>query len=207
MPAARLVVVEPEFGLGGLERIQGRPATTFDTNQRLDPGPGRAPGGEVGAFAVSDGAADQQTPRPQAGAFVVVLGSVEVGQLQVGPVPPVRPPAGRRAGSKPRSLVPSPAERRCQAAGSRACAIASAVAATGGLWPQALKGCVALTPSTPRSGKGRPEGRLRPCPPAAAPSRSRPRRRHCRPPPTRTAPRLRSPARSSRGQDEAWSRR
>src|SRR4051812_31722798 len=45
-------------------------------------------------------------------------------------------------------LVPSPADRRTHAEGSRPRAIASAVPATSGLPIQELKGCVALTPST-----------------------------------------------------------
>src|SRR3954462_8826332 len=47
--------------------------------------PGRAPGREEGELAVGDGAPDQQAARPQAGKAVVVLGGLEVGQLQVGP--------------------------------------------------------------------------------------------------------------------------
>src|SRR3954463_6643120 len=45
-------------------------------------------------------------------------------------------------------LVPSPADRRIHAEGSRPRAIASAVPATSGLPLHELKGCVALTPST-----------------------------------------------------------
>src|SRR3954452_7972389 len=48
VPAARLVVVEPELVLGGLERILDRPAPALDTDQHLERGAGRAPGGEVG---------------------------------------------------------------------------------------------------------------------------------------------------------------
>ena len=66
-----------------------------------DPGPGRAPGREEGKLAVGDGAADQEASRPQAGAAVVVLRGLEVGQLEIGPV--VEPRTfGPLAGRKPR---------------------------------------------------------------------------------------------------------
>src|SRR3954469_17575905 len=48
VPAARLVVVEPELVLGGLERVLDRPAPALDTDQQLERGTGRAPSGEVG---------------------------------------------------------------------------------------------------------------------------------------------------------------
>ena len=47
VPAAGLVVLEPELGLGGLERVLDRPAPALDTDQHLERGPARAPGGEV----------------------------------------------------------------------------------------------------------------------------------------------------------------
>ena len=68
MPGAGLVVVETELGLGGLEGVLDRPALPFDSDQRLDPGAGRAPGGEEGELAIGEAAADQKAPRPQAGA-------------------------------------------------------------------------------------------------------------------------------------------
>src|SRR3954453_52770 len=60
-----------------------------------------------------------------------------------------RPPSAREAQSKNRSpLAPAPADKRCQAEGSSAPAIAAAVPATGGLAPQELNWLVAATPST-----------------------------------------------------------
>src|SRR5215208_1755889 len=86
VPGAGLVVVEAELVLGGLEAVLDCPAMPFDLDQGLDPGPGRAPGREEGKLAVGDGAADQEAARPQAGEAIVVLGSLEIGQFQVGPV-------------------------------------------------------------------------------------------------------------------------
>ena len=60
----RLVVVEAEFVLGGLEAILDRPAMSFDLDQGFDAGSGRTPSGEEGHVAVGDVAADQQAPRP-----------------------------------------------------------------------------------------------------------------------------------------------
>src|SRR3954468_9316528 len=128
VPAAGLVVIEPELVLGGLEAVLDRPAASLDLDQRRYFGPGRAPGREEGELAVGDGTADQQAPRPQAGEAVAVLGGLEVGQLEVGPVASLAP------------LVPSPAESRAHADAGSARAISSAVPATGGLPPQELKG-------------------------------------------------------------------
>ena len=41
MPGSRLVVVEPELVLGGLEAVLDRPAMAFDADQRLDRSPCR----------------------------------------------------------------------------------------------------------------------------------------------------------------------
>src|SRR4051812_7957803 len=76
------------------------PAPPLDLDQGLDRGPGRAPGREEGELAVGEAAADRQAPRPRAGAPVVVLGPVEAGRLQAGPVVEpraLRPLAGREA--------------------------------------------------------------------------------------------------------------
>ena len=86
VPGAGLVVVEAELVLGGLEAVLDRPAVPFDLDQGLDPGPGRAPGREEGKLAIGDGAADQEAARPQAGEAIVVLGSLKIGQFQVGPI-------------------------------------------------------------------------------------------------------------------------
>ena len=95
VPGAGLVVSEPEFGLGRLERILDAPTSSLDADQGLDRRAGRAPGREVGALAVSQAAPDQEPPRPQAG---LVVGTIEVGQFAVGPVvqPRVLRPVARR---------------------------------------------------------------------------------------------------------------
>src|SRR5690349_6185603 len=71
-------------------------------------------------------------------------------------------------------LVPSPAERRCQAAASSRCMISSAVPDTAG-WRSQDVNC-GLTPPPARS----------PCPPCADPSPARRCRRRGRQPPRRT---------------------
>src|SRR3954452_7800257 len=58
VPAAGLVVIEPELVLGGLEAVLDRPAVPFEGGQGLDRGPGRAPGRKEGEIAVGDGTAD-----------------------------------------------------------------------------------------------------------------------------------------------------
>src|SRR3954447_13240000 len=55
VPAAGLVVIEPELGLGGLEAVLDRPAASLDLDQRRYFGPGRAPGREEGELAVGEG--------------------------------------------------------------------------------------------------------------------------------------------------------
>src|SRR3954451_5351339 len=86
VPAPGLVVVEAEFVLRRLERILDGPALPLDGDQRPDRGPSRAPGGEVGAFAVGEAAPDQQAACPDTGCAVPVLVCVQVGQLEVGPI-------------------------------------------------------------------------------------------------------------------------
>lgn len=61
---AGLVVVEPEFVLGGLEAVLDRPAMPLDRYQGLDRRSRRTPGGEERQIAIGDGAADQETPCP-----------------------------------------------------------------------------------------------------------------------------------------------
>ena len=95
VPGAGLVVSEPEFGLGRLERILDAPTSSLDADQGLDRRAGRAPGREVGPLGVSQAAPDQEPPRPQAG---LVVGTIEVGQFAVGPVvqPRALRPVARR---------------------------------------------------------------------------------------------------------------
>src|SRR3954454_10319018 len=100
-PAAGLVVIEPELVLGGLEAVLDRPAASLGLDQRRYLGPGRAPGREEGELAAGGGTADQEAPCPKAGEAVPVLGGLEVGQLEVGPVVEPRP-LGPVAGRKPR---------------------------------------------------------------------------------------------------------
>src|SRR4051794_1929455 len=95
VPGTGLVVIETEFVFSRLEAVLDGPAPSFDTDQRLDRGAGGAPGGEEGQGAISDFAADQQTPGPQTGQGLVVFGRLEIGQFQVGPVEqPLAPGSG-----------------------------------------------------------------------------------------------------------------
>src|SRR3954469_11608351 len=82
---------EAKLILGCLERVLDGPALPFDGGQRLDRGPGRAPGGEVGTLAVGEAAPDQQATGPGAGRAGPVLGRVQVSQLEVGPIEEPRP--------------------------------------------------------------------------------------------------------------------
>src|SRR3954465_11850300 len=126
VPAAGLVVIEPELVLGGLEAVLDRPAASLGLDQRRYFGPGPAPGREEGGLAVGDGAADQQAPRPQAGEAVAVLGGLEVGQLEIGPVVEPRPfgpvagrePRPRRRGQRPGDLLRRVGHRRLAAPGA-----------------------------------------------------------------------------------------
>lgn len=92
VPGAGLIVIEAEFAFGGLEAILDRPAPSLDGNQGLEGGLGRAPGGEVGARAVADGAPDQQAAGPQAGAAAVLL-CLKVSQFEIALVLPFHPAA------------------------------------------------------------------------------------------------------------------
>ena len=64
MPAAGLVVGKAQLGLGGLEHILDRPPPALHGAQDLDPGPGRAPGGEEGKLPIREAAPDQEPARP-----------------------------------------------------------------------------------------------------------------------------------------------
>src|SRR3712207_1632719 len=86
VPGPGLIVVKSKLGLGGLKAVLNRPAMPFDLDQCGHVCPGRAPGREKGKLAISNAAADQQTPCPQAGAAAVVFVGLQVGQLAVGPV-------------------------------------------------------------------------------------------------------------------------
>jgi hypothetical protein len=59
VPAAGLVVVEPELGLGGLERVLDRPAPPLDADQRLERRRLGAPRREEGQLPVGEAAPDE----------------------------------------------------------------------------------------------------------------------------------------------------
>jgi hypothetical protein len=71
--------------LGGLKAVLDGPAIPLDSDERLDWCSSRAPGGEVGYFAIGNVAADQQTPRPEALCSWTELISLEVRQFQIRP--------------------------------------------------------------------------------------------------------------------------
>src|SRR5512143_2574566 len=85
--ASGLVVIKPKLGRSRLEAVLDRPASPFHRNQRLNPGSGWTPGREEGPCAIGNVAADQQAPRPEAGAVAVVFGGLEIRQFAIGPVP------------------------------------------------------------------------------------------------------------------------
>jgi len=86
MPRSGFVVVEAEFVLGRLEAVLDRPAVDFGVHERVDPGPGRAPGREERQFAVRDMSSDQQAAGPHPLASFTVIGSLDVREFEIGPV-------------------------------------------------------------------------------------------------------------------------
>ena len=76
-------MVKAEFGLRGFEAILNRPATPLHSDQGLKAGSGRTPGREIGPFAVTDGASDQQATGPQTTAILIELARFEVGQFEI----------------------------------------------------------------------------------------------------------------------------
>ena len=82
VPGAGLVVGEPEFGLGRLERVLDRPTPALDCRQGRDRRAGRAPRREVRSLAIAEAAADEKPSRPQAA--LIVVGTIKVGQFAVG---------------------------------------------------------------------------------------------------------------------------
>lgn len=73
MPGSRFIMIQAELVLGGLKAVFDRPAMSFNGDQLLDGSSGGTPGGEVGKFAITDMAPDQQAARPQAAALLVEL--------------------------------------------------------------------------------------------------------------------------------------
>ena len=132
VPGAGLVVIETERGLGGLKAIFNCPAMAFDPEQSCAARSGRTPSGEKGEFTVGNGAADQQTARPQAGSVRVVFGCVEIGQFAIGPVIEPRPFGARsRRQARLRRRI-EPVRDRCGRAGDRRLANPGAKPVLGG---------------------------------------------------------------------------
>ena len=177
MPASGLVVGKAEFGFGGLEGVLDRPAPPFDLDQHRHRRSLWTPCREEGHFPVAQAAPDQQAacPHRRRGA------TVEEGSAHRDRPAPDRP------------------SRKAVVLWSRRRRTAEPSARPAGL-PRSPRPCRTPAPACPRSGTAscsRRRARI-PCPPGATPSPPRRRRRHCPPPPRRTAPRHRSPARSSR---------
>ena len=86
VPGATFVVVEAEFGLGGLEAFLHSPARAFHSHQGLDGGACGAPGREVGVLAIGKAAADQQAAGPGARRWRVVLGGIQIGEWAIYPI-------------------------------------------------------------------------------------------------------------------------
>ena len=111
MPGAGFIMVEAEFVLGRLETFLNPPTCSFHADQSVDRRAVRAPGGEIGAFTTADAAPDQQTARPQTRRGGIELCGVKIGQRAIGPV------------VEPFTLVPNPADRRCDASAGGSWAI------------------------------------------------------------------------------------
>lgn len=99
MPGARLVVIEPELVLGGLEAVFDRPAMAFHRHQLFHGRALGAPGREEGQIAIGDVAADQEAARPFAGKGLAIFSAIQIGQFDIGPAMQARlwchrPPTG-----------------------------------------------------------------------------------------------------------------
>ena len=79
-------MIESEFILGGFEAVLDGPAVSYDGNERLDGCSGQAPGREECEVAISDIAVDQEPARPERRAGLIIFGSIEIGEFEVGPV-------------------------------------------------------------------------------------------------------------------------
>ena len=88
VPRAGLIVVKPEFALGGLEAVLPRPAMAFHRNQDLNRGTGRAPSREIRQLAIADSAPDQQAAGPPTAAMTIKFCRFAVGQFEIRPVIP-----------------------------------------------------------------------------------------------------------------------
>lgn len=76
-------MIKAQFVLAGLETVFDVPTLPFDRDQRLNAGASRAPGGEVGALAISQVAPDQQAAGPQPALPAVVFAGIKIGQFQI----------------------------------------------------------------------------------------------------------------------------
>src|SRR3954447_22876300 len=81
VPGASFIMIKAQFVLAGLETVFDVPALPFHRDQRLDAGASRAPGGEVGARAISEVTPDQQAAGPQSTLPAVVVAGLEIGQF------------------------------------------------------------------------------------------------------------------------------
>ena len=86
VPGASFIMIKAQFVLAGLETVFAVPALPVHRDQRLDAGASRAPGGEVGALAISQIAPDQQAAGPQSTLLAVVFAGIKIGQFQIRPV-------------------------------------------------------------------------------------------------------------------------
>src|ERR1700733_9912033 len=174
VPGSGLIVIETKFVFGGFEAIFDGPAAAFYCNQLLRRRAFRTPSGEEGEFTVPDVAADQQASRPGSSQRAVVVSSLEVGQIR----------------GRPNHTAAALWCRRLLTVVAMPCQEGSA---------QRCQRCRQRPAPCPKSG---PDGWTQcpgrsPCRPCAAWLRCRPF--HTRYPlqRKRTAPWLRSPARSS----------
>src|SRR3954469_24873700 len=97
VPGPGFVVIKTQFVLAGLETVFDAPALSFHRHQCLDAGASRAPGGEVGALAISKVTPDQQAAGPQPALPTVILAGIEIGQFQIRPI--IQPWAWFKPGS------------------------------------------------------------------------------------------------------------
>src|SRR5919112_693967 len=86
LPGAGLVVGQPQFRLGRLERVLNGPALPLHSHQDLDRRTSRTPGREECQIIIREAAPDQQAACPYTREILVVLISLSVGQLEVRPV-------------------------------------------------------------------------------------------------------------------------
>src|ERR1700759_5678047 len=75
------------FGAAGGSHDSGSlPKWRTPASPKKHEGASRAPGGEVGALAISQTASDQQSAGPQSALRAVVFAGIEIGQFQISPI-------------------------------------------------------------------------------------------------------------------------